>query len=83
MHDLFYKYSTFAIMEQSVIKYSQIRIKPSNLSYKIHQTTTLTIKSPNTIPNSFKNAKLTIPIKHNNSPSTSIAPKDVFNLWLQ
>ena len=52
-------------MEQSVIKYLQIRIKPSNLSYKIYQTKTLTIKSPNTISNSFTNTKLTIPRKHN------------------
>ena len=52
-------------MEQSVIKYPQIRIKPSNISYKIHQTKTLTMKSPNTIPNSFKNTKLTILRKHN------------------
>ena len=52
-------------MEQSVIKYPQIRIKQSSLSYKIHQTKTLTMKSPNTIPNSFKNTKLTILRKHN------------------
>ena len=65
MHDLSYKESTFTIMEHSVIKYPQIRIKPSSLSYKIHQFKTLTIKSPNTISNSFKNTKLTIQIKHN------------------
>ena len=52
-------------MEQSIIKYPQTRIKPSNLSYKIYQTKTLTIKSPNTIPNSFKNTKLTILRSHN------------------
>ena len=51
-------------MEQSITKYPQIRIKPLSLSYKIHQTKTLTIKSPNTIPNSFKNIKLTILRKH-------------------
>ena len=51
-------------MEQIVIKYPQIRIKRSSLSYKIHQTKTLTINSPNTIPNSFKNTKLTILRKH-------------------
>ena len=47
-------------MEHSVIKYLQIRIKPSDLSYKIHQTKTLTIKSPNTISSSSINVKLTI-----------------------
>ena len=52
-------------MEQSAIKYPQIRIKPSSLSYKLHQTKTLTIKSPNTISNSFTNTKLTILRKHN------------------
>ena len=52
-------------MEQSITKYPQIRIKPLSLSYKIHQTKTLTIKSPNTIPNSFKNIKFTILRKHN------------------
>ena len=52
-------------MDHSVIKYPQIRIKPSNLSYKIHQTKTLTIKFPNTIPNSFMNTKFTILRKHN------------------
>ena len=52
-------------MEQSVIKYPQISKKQSSLSNKIHQTKTLTIKSPNTIPNSFKNTKLTILKKHN------------------
>ena len=49
---------------ESVIKYPQINFKPSSLSYKIHQTKTLTIKSPNTIPNSFTNTKLTILRKH-------------------
>ena len=53
------------IMEQSVIKYPQIRVKLSNHSYKIHQTKPLIIKSPNTIPNSFMNTKLTILRKHN------------------
>ena len=52
-------------MEQSVIKYPQINFKPSSLSCKIHQTKTLTILSPNTIPNSFTNAKFTILRKHN------------------
>ena len=52
-------------MEQSAIKYPQIRIKPSSLSYKIHQIKTLTIKSPNTISISFMNTKLTILKKHN------------------
>ena len=47
-------------MEQSVIKYPQIYFKPSRLSYKINKTKTLTIKSPNRNPNSFKNTKLTI-----------------------
>ena len=40
-------------MEQSVIKYLQIKIKPLSLSYKIHQVKTLTIKSPNIISNMF------------------------------
>ena len=40
-------------MEQSVIKYLQIKIKPLSLSYKIDQVKTLTIKSPNTISNMF------------------------------
>ena len=52
-------------MEQSITKYPQIRIKPLSLSYKIHQTKTLTIKSPNTIPNSFEHTELTILRKHN------------------
>ena len=47
-------------MEQSVIKYPQIYLEPSSLSYKIHKTKTLTIKSPNTNSNSFMNTKLTI-----------------------
>ena len=47
-------------MEQSVIKYPQIYFKLSSLSYKIHKTKTLTIKSPNTNSNNFKNTKLTI-----------------------
>ena len=47
-------------MEQSVIEYPQIYFKPSSLSYKIHQTKTLTIKSPNTNSNSFMNTKLII-----------------------
>ena len=55
------------IMEQRVIKNSQIRIKPSNISYKTHQTKTLTIKSSNTISNSFTNTKITILRKHNNT----------------
>ena len=52
-------------MEQSITKYPQIRIKTLGLSYKIHQTKTLTIKSPNTIPNNFKNTELTILREHN------------------
>ena len=52
-------------MEQSITKYPQIRIKPLGLSYKIHQTKTLTIKSPNTIPNSFEHTELTILREHN------------------
>ena len=52
-------------MEQNVIKYPQIRIKRSSLSYKIHQTKTLTIKSPNTISISFMSTKLTILKRHN------------------
>ena len=47
-------------MEKSVIKYLQIYFKPPSLSYKIHKTKTLTIKSPNTNSNSFKNTKFTI-----------------------
>ena len=52
-------------MEQSVIEYSQIESNHQVFLIKIHQTKTLTIKSPNTIPNSFKNTKLTILRKHN------------------
>ena len=37
------------IIERSLIKYPQIRTKPSNLYHKIHQIKTLTIKTPNTI----------------------------------
>ena len=54
-------------MEQSVIKYPQIYFKPSSLSYKIHKTKTLTIKSPNTNLNSFMNTKLTIKRKYTKS----------------
>ena len=54
------------IIERSLIKYPQIRTKPSNLYYKIRQTKTLTIKTPNTTSKSFMNTKLTILRKHHN-----------------
>ena len=49
-------------MEQSIIKISTNKLQPIKIfpMKSIKTKTKITIKSPNTIPNSFKNTKRTI-----------------------